>query len=159
MGTSIPYRTGAYNWAHREELQMETNRCLEFHDLTEPVRKIVTDSGIQSGMVTVQSMHTTASILVNENEPLLLNDMKRTLERIASRRRRYQHDNFAIRTVNMNDNEPKNGHAHCKSLFLPTSVTLNVWDGTIQMGRWQRVFLLELDRPRKRSISVLVIGV
>ena len=93
-----------------------------------------------------------------KNEPLLLEDMRQTLERLAPRCIDYGHNDFSIRTVNMQPEETENGHSHCKAMFLRTSETLNLTDGVIQLGRWQRVFLLELDGARRRSVSVVVMG-
>ena len=96
--------------------------------------------------------------MIGESEPLLLEDMKNVLERFAPRHAIYQHDDFEIRTVNLCPDEEKNGHSHCKALFLKTSETVNVADGSIELGLWQRVFLIELDRARERTVSVTVIG-
>jgi thiamine phosphate synthase YjbQ (UPF0047 family) len=54
--------------------------------------------------------------------------------------------------------EDKNGHAHCRALFLRTSETIHIMDGALQMGRWQRLFLIECDRPRLRTVDVLILG-
>ena len=141
-----------------EVLHIRTKRCLQFIDITESIDQIVVESGIRNGMANIQSRHTTAAILINENEPLLLTDLKRTLERIAPRKRSYRHDDFTIRTVNLEPGEPINGHSHCKSLFLRASETVNICDSTLQLGRWQRIFFLELDRARERSLSIQILG-
>jgi secondary thiamine-phosphate synthase enzyme len=60
--------------------------------------------------------------------------------------------------VNLTPDERLNGYAHCQALLLPTTATLNVADGRLQLGCWQRVFLVELDGPRSREVSVLVMG-
>ena len=139
-------------------IHLETEECLQFIDITERIVELVEDSGIQNGIVNVQTRHTTTAIIVNENEPLLLKDMRQTLERLAPRDIDYGHNDFSIRTVNMQPEETENGHSHCKAMFLRTSETLNLTDGVIQLGRWQRVFLLELDGARRRSVSVVVMG-
>lgn len=141
-----------------EEIRLRSRRCLQFVDVTERIEKIVTDSGIRHGIANIQTRHTTAAILINENEPLLLQDLKRTLERIAPRKHKYRHDDFTIRTVNMEPGELANGHAHCKSLYLRASETVNLYDGSLQLGRWQRIFFLELDRARDRTLSVQILG-
>ena len=69
--------------------------------------------------------------------------------RAAPRDGRYRHDDPAVRTVNLTADERPNGHAHCRALLLPTSVCLNIVDGRLQLGRWQRVFFVELDGPRE----------
>lgn len=159
MSTPLKVLSRPAYWTHQDEIHLKTIECLQFIDLTEQVQTIVESSGVSNGMVTIQSLHTTTAVLINEHEPLLLQDLKRTLERVAPRNRKYRHDDFTVRTVNMTPDEEPNGHAHCKALFLPTSVVLNVLDGKMLLGRWQRLFMVELDRPRKRTISVLVFGV
>jgi secondary thiamine-phosphate synthase enzyme len=103
-------------------------------------------------------MHTTTAIVVNEREPLLHDDFARLFERTAPIDQRYDHDDLTVRTVNLTDDERANGHAHCRALVLPTSVCLNVVDGRMQLGCWQRVFLVELDGPRMRAVSALLLG-
>lgn len=140
-------------------LSYKTGNEIDFIDITEDVVSFVKESEINNGIVNIQTKHTTTAIMVNENEPLLIEDMKDNLRRLAPRDTiQYRHDNFEIRTVNMCDGECANGYAHCKALYLPTNVSLNIVDGKIQFGLWQRVFLLELDRPRPRNVSILVMG-
>jgi thiamine phosphate synthase YjbQ (UPF0047 family) len=42
--------------------------------------------------------------------------------------------------------------------LLAPSACLNVANGALQLGRWQRVFLAELDGPRTRDVSVVILG-
>lgn len=140
------------------EIHVETEECLQFIDLTDRVVETVEASGIRAGIVNIQTRHTTTAIIINEDEPLLLEDMKHTLERLAPRDIEYGHNDFTIRTENLVDDERENGHSHCKAIFLRASETLNIADGAIQLGRWQRIFLIELDGARSRTISLTVIG-
>lgn len=142
----------------RDLIEVHTTACLGAVDLTDRLQTIVSGAAVEQGLVLVQSLHTTASIVVNENEPLLWEDLRGTLERIAPRHRPYRHDDFTVRTVNLSPGEPANGHSHCKSLFLPTSVVLGVSMNRLTLGRWQRVFLLELDGPRLRTVSVMMLA-
>ena len=66
----------------------------------------------------VYSKHTTVAVKINENEPLLLADMEKFLEKISPRNDDYQHNNFQIRTVNLTPDESPNGHAHLQHLML-----------------------------------------
>lgn len=141
-----------------ECLEIETTAAPGFHDITDDVNAIVCDSGVQSGQVTVFSCHTTAAIRINENEPLLLRDMARTLRQIAPSNAYYEHNDFGRRVVNMNPDECANGHAHCQHLFLSTSETIPVLDGRPALGTYQRIFLIELDHPRMRQVLVSVVG-
>lgn len=137
---------------------LTTQHPTEFIDLTARIQSLVTDSGIDVGFVNIQALHTTTAIVVNEGEPLLLSDFATLLEQVAPRDRRYRHDDLIARTVNITAEERVNGHAHCRALLLPTSACLNVSGGTLVLGMWQRVFLVELDGPRVRHVSVLIAG-
>jgi secondary thiamine-phosphate synthase enzyme len=144
--------------SHHEFIRIRTRKTLQFIDLTERIQSIVADSGCHSGFVNIQSLHTTAAIIVNENEPLLIQDMKRMLERHAPRKAKYRHDDFSIRTINMQPGELANGHAHCKALLLSPAQTLNFAHGQLIIGRWQRIFFIELDCARDRTVSVMILG-
>ena len=141
-----------------ESLEYRTSGELEFIDITEDVRGAVDRAGVGFGQVAVFSSHTTAAIILNEHEPLLLNDMARVLSRLAPAGDYYEHNDFSIRTVNMNDDEPANGHSHCQHLMLGTSETIPVHDSQLQLGRYQRIFLVELDQPRPRTVFVQTLG-
>jgi len=137
---------------------LETKRELDIIDITDKVKNFVQESKIENGFVNIQTLHTTATIFVNENEPELLRDFKKHLEKLAPKDNKYHHDNFDIRTVNMCEDECANGHAHCKALRLPTNVCLNIKDGKIQFGPWQSIMFIELDHARKRKVGLQVIG-
>jgi secondary thiamine-phosphate synthase enzyme len=138
-------------------IRLRTEACMQFIDLTDEIMLIVEKSGVRNGWVNVQTKHTTTAVIVNENEPLLQEDLKRLLEHVAPRAGEYQHNDFS-RRVDIPPDEPANGHSHCKALFLPMSACVNIADGQIQLGRWQRIFLLELDESRERTVSVMVMG-
>ena len=140
-------------------IKMDTTKAPEFVDITDGICGYVKDSEVQNGFAVVYSKHTTAAIRINENEPLLLNDMTAFLEKVASRNGDYQHNDFSIRTVNMTPDECPNGHAHCQHLLLGTSENIPIVNGQLQLGRWQRVFLIELDMPRPREVVVQILGV
>jgi secondary thiamine-phosphate synthase enzyme len=141
-----------------EALEFESTASPQFIDLTDEVTRVVDASGVRFGQVAVFSQHTTAAIKINENEPLLLRDLARTLRNFAPPQAYYEHNDFSRRTVNMNPDECANGHAHVQHLFLATSETIPVIDGRISLGTWQRVFLVELDHPRLRRVLVNVVG-
>ncbi|MDD3072369.1 MAG: secondary thiamine-phosphate synthase enzyme YjbQ [Candidatus Pacebacteria bacterium] len=139
-------------------LPYQTKEELEFIDITEEVMAFVKESGIKNGIINVQTMHTTSAIILNENEPLLIEDIKDNLRNLASQNVKYRHDDFEVRTVNMCDDECANGHAHCKAVYLPPNVVLNIVSSKLCLGQWQRLFFLELDRERQRKVNLQVIG-
>ena len=139
-------------------LKMKATQGTEFIDITDQVRDCVADSGVTHGFVVVFSKHTTAAIKLNENEPLLIEDMKNLLERLSPRHADYRHNDFSVRTVNMTPDEVANGHAHCQHLFLGTSETIPIVDGAMRFGTYQSIFFVELDHPRPREVVVQVLG-
>ena len=139
-------------------IKVHSERAPEFMDITSHVRDCVADSNVNNGFVVVYSKHTTAAIKINENEPLLLQDMEEFLERISPRGAYYRHNDFEIRTVNMTDNEAPNGHAHCQHLLMGGSETIPIANGGLVFGAWQSIFMVELDHPRPREVVVQVIG-
>lgn len=143
----------------RFDLRYFARQSPEFIDITSDVEAAVKVSGVTNGMVLVASMHTTAGVIVQENEPLLLQDLADMLERTAPRDAYYRHDDFDIRVVNMHPNEPRNGHAHCRQSLIGHSETVPLNDGQLALGQWGRVFFVELDAPRERIVQVQIIGV
>lgn len=139
-------------------IRFDTEHATQFIDLTDEIEVFVAEAGIHTGLVNIQSLHTTTAIIVNEHEPLLLSDVAALFERLAPQDALYRHDNVSLRTVNCVLGERPNGHSHCRALLLGPSVCLNIAHGRLQLGRWQRVFLAELDGPRTREVSVLLLG-
>jgi secondary thiamine-phosphate synthase enzyme len=132
---------------------------MEFVDLTERLAQCVSASRVDHGLLNLQCLHTSAALLVNENEPLLLEDFRALLGRWAPQGAGWQHDRFDRRTVNLEPDERANGHAHARALVLRSTECLNVVGGRLKLGRWQRVLFLECDDARERDVSVVVLGV
>ena len=143
---------------HHKTFEYHTKDEFHFIDVSDDIRRLVTESGIQNGIVNIQTLHTTAGILLNENEPLLLEDIKQHLEEVVSKNKFYRHDDFSVRNVNVCDDECANGHAHCKASHLCATVTINIIQGKMQLGQWQRILFVELDRSRNRKLQVLAMG-
>jgi secondary thiamine-phosphate synthase enzyme len=137
----VSVREGAAVRVCRDIVRLRTERRLQFVDVTALVEERVRRSWVRDGMVTVQSRHTTAALLVSESEPLLLQDFEDLLARWAPA------------------DERPNSHAHAQALLLGASVCLNVAEGQLDLGEGQSVFLVELDGPRDRTLSVQVLGV
>lgn len=135
------------------QIRVQTQRPREFVDITDEVEQIIADSGIRDGLVVVTSMHTTAAIAVNEHEPELFKDLDRFLNELAPSNGSYAHNSAPC-----GPGEHPNGHAHCQALLLSASTTIPVVDRCPVLGRYQRVFLIELDHARPRRVTVAVLG-
>ncbi|HJO81525.1 MAG: secondary thiamine-phosphate synthase enzyme YjbQ [SAR202 cluster bacterium] len=141
-------------------LKVETGKAPAFVDITEQVTDVVHESDVRNGFTLVFSRHTTAAITIQENEPLLLTDMATTLERFAPVNAHYRHNDFSVRTVHMHENECPNGHSHCQHLVLGTSETVPLIDGSLALGEFQRIFVVELDPEKiRREVLIQIMGV
>ncbi|MBC7073776.1 YjbQ family protein [Candidatus Parcubacteria bacterium] len=144
--------------SHFFEISLKTKKNFQFFDLTEKIQKLLKKSKVKNGILLIQTLHTTTALILNEKEPLLLKDFKETLEKLFPRDKKYNHDDFSKRKVNLCTGECANGHAHCKAIFLLPSLTLNVIEGKLLLGKWQRILFLELDGPRERKIQIQILG-
>ncbi|MDI6778220.1 MAG: secondary thiamine-phosphate synthase enzyme YjbQ [Patescibacteria group bacterium] len=142
---------------HKQTIEKQSSSQIEFIDITHDVDEIVKASGIKSGQALVFSTHATASIAVNENETLLLQDFQRLLYKLVPVDERYSHDLFELKRTTRSDGR-SNGHSHCKDLILGVSETIPVEDGKLLLGKHQNIFLVEMDGGRKRNIIAQVMG-
>ena len=138
-------------------LDFHSDHATEFIDITQRLRDEVRRARLVNGRVHIQSLHTTVGLAVNENEPLLLRDFESLLARVAPAGAGYEHDDFA-RRLEVAVDEPVNGHAHCRQLLLTAMATLLVEHGELVLGRWQSVFAVELDGPRRRQLAIQLDG-
>ncbi len=139
-------------------LEFQTKDIFHFIDFTKKIKNFVEECDVKNGLVNIQIMHTSAGLIINENEPLLLEDIKEKFEENASQTQNYRHDDLTKRKVNVCDDECENGHSHCNAIYLQTTITLNIISGKLQLGQWQSVMLVELDRSRPRKIQLQLIG-
>lgn len=139
-------------------LEVATLARTAFVDLTPRLSRWVSRSGIQHGLLAVHTLHTTTAIVLNEDEPLLRDDIVGQLERLAPSDVPYAHDDPTRRQVNKMAEERVNGHAHCRAIGLGASLSLSVVDGALLLGRWQRVLLVDLDGPQVRQVAATIIG-
>jgi secondary thiamine-phosphate synthase enzyme len=138
---------------HVSHLALETSHAHQFIDITDEILDLVRTSGLTNGLAVVASQHTTACILVNEHEPELLKDLSRLMLELAPEERNYAHND-----VPCGEQERPNGHAHCQALLLSASASLPIAGGRLLLGRYQRVFLVELDCPRPRQVTIVLLG-
>jgi secondary thiamine-phosphate synthase enzyme len=118
---------------------------IEFVDLTDKVLKATSKSGVRNGLVHVFAPHATGIVILTENEPNLLGDIKDWLQEIIPKNKVYKH--------------PSNAHAHLRSLLLPPDKTLPVVDGRVEFGTWQSILFVETDvHARKRTVIIQVLG-
>jgi secondary thiamine-phosphate synthase enzyme len=127
-------------------LQIETHARIEFKDLTSVIQKVVEESQVESGLCHVFVPHTTAALLINENDDRALHkDLDNFLKELAPRDREYLH----------NDG---NCDAHLKASLIGCSKTLFIENGRLVLGQWQGIYFCEFDGPRRRNLKVKVVS-
>jgi secondary thiamine-phosphate synthase enzyme len=142
-----------------DRIRLRTGKRVQFIDLSELVRERVRRAGIDFGIVNVHTRHTTTAVVLNENEHQLLRDFEERLEHWAPRDGVYRHNDLEARRMQLlSDGERPNGDAHARALLLGATETMNIIEGRVDFGEWQRLFLVELDGPRERALSLVILG-
>src|SRR3954447_26855508 len=134
-----------------------TEQPQQLVDITDRVASVAASAGVDEGAVLVYCPHTTCGLAVNEAEDGLHEDLAAVLEELAPRHRAWAHDDLSRRaqTLTPGETERPNGWSHIRALLATApSLTLPVAAGRLALGRWQRVFLVELDGARQRTLSV-----
>ena len=120
------------------------------HDITDMVATAVAESSCRAGTVTVFVVGSTATVTTIEFEPGAIADVNRLLEEIAPRAADYRHH------LRWGDD---NGSSHVRAALMGPSLTVPFADGTLILGTWQQIMLLECDRrPRRREIVIQIVG-
>jgi secondary thiamine-phosphate synthase enzyme len=136
-----------------ETIDVDTAGRTELIDLTDTVMAFVRRSGVQEGLLSLWSMHTTCSVFINESQQALEDDILAFLENVAARQKYYKHND-----PNHSDCDRQNADSHLRAMLLGQAVTMQVSGGELVVGRWQRVLCGEMDGPRTRTIRAQVMG-
>lgn len=143
-------------------IKLQTKKAPEFIDITSEVESFIKETGLKNGQVLIFSKHTTMAIRVNEKESDIFSDFEEFFKKLLPKNNYYHHNDLNIRTENLvcsdGSSECMNGHSHIQHLLLGTSETVPVVGGKIVLGRWQKVFAIELCSPRHREIHLQLIG-
>ena len=132
------------------KLDVSTHGQGDARNITENVAAIVAGSSVRSGIVTVFVVGSTAGVTTIEFEPGVIADLNTVFEDFAPRGGEYRHH------LRWGDD---NGSSHVRAALLGPSLTLPFTNGTLALGTWQQIVLLEFDtRPRKREIVIRIIG-
>jgi len=133
-----------------EKIKVKTKGNCDIVNITDRVSKIVADSEIDSGIVTLFNVSSTAGITTTEYEPGLVNyDIEAAFEKIAPQNARYEHEETW---------HDDNGHAHIRASLLGPSLSVPVVDGQLTLGTWQQIILIDFDtRPRTRTVVAQIV--
>lgn len=130
-------------------IRMEGGTQVE--NITKSVADALAGSTLKAGIVTVFVKHTTASIMIIEDEPGIRADTKTFWNRLVPPDPRWQHN-----TVNSGED---NGHSHLRGQLQGPSVTIPFTAGALLLGTWQQIVIVDFDtRARTRELVVQVLG-
>ena len=125
----------------------------EVTDITKLVREAIQQFPVSAGIALINTLHTTCAVFINEFQSALIDDLKGLVERLVPERAGYRHDD-----PRYSDCERGNAHAHLRAALLGRNIAVAVVNGELSLGRFQSVIFAELDGPRKREITVQVLG-
>jgi len=136
---------------HTVSLTIRMEGGTQVENITKSVADALAGSNLKAGIVTVFVKHTTASVMIIEDEPGIRADTKTFWDRLVPSDPRWQHN-----TINPGED---NGHSHLRGQLQGPSVTIPFTAGSLLLGTWQQVVLVDFDtRARTRELVVQVLG-
>lgn len=134
-------------------LALSSGEPTEISDITKLVRDALQQFPVTDGLALINTLHTTCAIFINEFQAALIGDLKNLIQRLVPERDGYRHDD-----PRFSDCERGNAHAHLRAALLGRSLAVGISHGELTLGRFQSIIFAELDGPRRREITVQVIG-
>jgi len=126
-------------------LNVRSKSKTEFIDITEDVRSLLKESGIQNGVCHIYVPHTTAGVTINEGaDPAVKRDIIASLNRMVPFEGDYQH-------------MEGNSAAHIKSTLVGTAQIVLIQEGKLLLGTWQSIYFCEFDGPRNRELYLKIL--
>ena len=133
--------------SHR--LTVET-RFKGFTEITLELSRWLDSLGADDGLLTVFICHTSASLVIQENaDPNVRRDLLDALEALAPESRAYAHQ----------EEGPDDMPSHIKSMLTAASLSIPVIGGSMVLGTWQGVYVVEhRAAPHRRTVALNFIG-
>lgn len=129
-------------------LTINTEKRIDFVNITRKIKEIVDDSRIDEGLVLVNPMHITASVFINDAESGLIEDFEEWLEKLAPKDFNYNHHKTG----------EDNGFSHLWRTIMGRETTIAITEGKLDLGKWEQIFYGEFDGRRDKRILVKVLG-
>jgi len=135
--------------SYRKELLFNTDKRVEFVNITPQVNQCLKESRITEGLILVNAMHITASVFINDDESGLHHDFEAWLEKLAP--------HGPVLQYHHNVGED-NADGHLKRQIMGREVVVAITDGKLDFGPWEQIFYGEFDGRRKKRVLVKIIG-
>jgi secondary thiamine-phosphate synthase enzyme len=138
----MPVKTG--------NISLNTRGNTDICDITKELERLVSETELTSGTLTVFCPSSTSGLTTVEFEPGAVADLKRVFEELVPSGRAYAHN------ATWDDG---NGHSHMRASLLGPSLTIPFVEKTLTLGTWQQVVYVDFDiRPRRRELVVQIVG-
>jgi secondary thiamine-phosphate synthase enzyme len=138
---------------HSGHIRLSTQGDGDVCPLSERIMEVVRDAGVERGVATVFVPGATAAITTMEYEPGGVQDLQEAVERLLPRAR--PGGDYAHNRLNHDDN----AHSHLRASVLGPSLSIPLVRGSLVLGTWQQVVLIDFDdRPRERSVHVQIVS-
>ena len=133
---------------YNEQIALQSQKRREVFNITTQVKAATEKSGLRDGILLVSSLHSNTAVIVNEDEPCLLDDLFEWLAEVSPLRDNYRHQGRFESAA----------HVHFQNLLLSHQAIVSFTEGRLDLGAKQAVFFVELDGLRPRRIVVKIIG-
>ncbi len=129
-----------------KQFSISTHDRTELINIDGPVRRMVEESGVRTGICQVFIPHTTAGVTINENaDPDVIRDILKEIDKVIPFDDGYRH-------------AEGNSAAHIKSSLVGCDQTIPIEEGRLVLGTWQSIFFCEFDGPRQRKVIVQIVA-
>ena len=126
-------------------INISTSKRVDLIDITSQVQKVVSESSVDDGIVTLYVPHTTCGITINEGvDPDVVRDIKYQLKKLIPYQQGYHH-------------MEENADSHIKTCLVGSSENIIIENGQLVLGTWQSIFLCDFDGPRNRKVYIKII--
>jgi secondary thiamine-phosphate synthase enzyme len=133
-----------------KDITLQSKGNCDIIDITPQVAKNVEESRVNSGIVTLFIVGSTAGITTIEYEPNLVSDFKNMWDRVIPQNIPYEHN----RTWG-----DGNGHSHVRASTLGASLIIPFMNKRLTLGTWQQIVFVDFDnRPRSRKLTIQILG-
>jgi secondary thiamine-phosphate synthase enzyme len=123
----------------------------QIENLTARIKDAVRSAGLSAGVATIFIRHTTASVMIIEDEPGIREDTRALWDRLIPKDPAWQHN-----TRNAGED---NGHSHLRAHLQGCSVTVPFSGAELLLGTWQQIVVIDFDtRARTRELIVQLVG-
>ena len=131
-------------------IELKTRGNTDILNITQEVTKMVAETRLNAGIITLFSPSATSAITTIEYESGCLTDLRRLFDEIVDPARHYDHN------ARWGDG---NGHSHVRAALLGPSLTVPFVDGRLTLGTWQQIIFIDFDnRGRQRRLVAQIIG-